>query len=56
MTNLGKYNKFWIALIGAAVSLITIYFAGEPWVVVVVNFLTAVGVYTVPNTTSYRVN
>jgi len=50
MFTLGKYSKFWIALIGAGVSLLTIYFGAAEWVTVLVNFLTAIGVYTTPNT------
>ncbi len=47
--NLSKYNKLWIALAGAAVQLLTVYFPTEPWVPIVIAFLTAVGVYTAKN-------
>lgn len=44
-----KYNKFIIAIVGAIVALVTIYFGAQPWVPVLVNFLTAIGVYAAPN-------
>lgn len=49
--SLGKYSKFWIALIGALVALLTIYFGAQPWLPILVNFLTAIGVYYAPNRT-----
>lgn len=47
--NLSKYNKLWIALAGAGVQLVLTYFPTEPWVPILIAFLTAVGVYQVPN-------
>lgn len=52
MFSLGKYSKFWIALIGALVALGGFYYGAETWFIVVVNFLTAIGVYSIPNTSS----
>ena len=48
---LGKYTKFWVALIGAVVALLTIYFGAQPWLPILINFLTAIGVYAATNTT-----
>lgn len=43
-------RKFYIALIGAALQLIPIFIQPQPdWYGVLVAFLTAIGVYTVPN-------
>lgn len=49
MKNLAKYNKLWVALVGAGVQLLTIYFGSAEWLPVVVAFLTAAGVYQVKN-------
>lgn len=49
--NLGKYNKLWLALIGALVAfLIQFYGADNSIVTLVVGLLTALGVYAAPNT------
>jgi hypothetical protein len=50
MFTLGKYSKFWVALIGALVAIGGLYFGAEPWFLIVVNLLTALGVYQVQNT------
>ena len=47
--NLAKYNKLWVALAGAAIQLVLIYFPTEPWVPVLLAFATALGVRQVPN-------
>lgn len=44
-----QYNKLWIALLGAIVTTLTVYFPSEQWVTMLVTFLTALGVYSVPN-------
>ena len=44
-----QYNKLWIALIGAIITTLTVYFPTEQWVTILVTFLVAVGVYTAPN-------
>lgn len=48
----GQYNKLWIALIGAGVQLVSIYFPTAEWVPVLIAFLTAIGVFQVPNKVS----
>ena len=49
IASLAKYNKLWIALLGAVVNLLVVYFAGAEWVNILVSFLTAIGVYSVRN-------
>lgn len=44
-----KYNKFIIALVGAAVAAASVLFSDAEWLPIVVSFLTAIGVYQVPN-------
>lgn len=44
-----RYAKFWVAMGGFGVSLLTTYFAEATWLPAVLQFLTAVGVFTVPN-------
>jgi type IV secretory pathway VirB2 component (pilin) len=50
MFSLGKYSKFWIALIGAIVSGLTLYFGSNEWITILVTFLSAIGVFASPNT------
>lgn len=45
-----KYAKFWVAIGGFLVSLVTTYFADATWLPAFLQFLTAIGVFTVPNT------
>lgn len=47
--NLGRYAKFWTALVGFVVSLLSIYFNNAEWLPALIAFLTALGVYAVPN-------
>lgn len=44
-----QYNKLWIALLGAILTTLTVYFPSEQWVTLIVTFLTAAGVYAAPN-------
>ena len=48
--NLSRYNKFIVALLGAAVLFAQQYFGSDTdWVATVISVLTALGVYQVPN-------
>jgi type IV secretory pathway VirB2 component (pilin) len=49
--NMGKYNKFIVAIVGGVVSGLNLYFGdGNPeWVGMLVAIVTALGVYQVPN-------
>jgi hypothetical protein len=51
LTNLSKYNKFLIALVGALILGLSTYYGEEQpeWFVTVVGVLTSLGVYIVPN-------
>jgi len=44
-----KYNKLIVALVGAAVAGLNIYFNSPEWVQMLIPLLTAVGVYQVKN-------
>lgn len=44
-----KYAKFWVAMGGFGVSLLTTYFSEAAWLPSVLQLLTALGVFTVPN-------
>lgn len=44
-----KYNKLWVALLGAIVTTLTVYFPSSQWITLIVTFLTAAGVYAAPN-------
>lgn len=44
-----QYNKLWIAVLGASVSIASLYFGTEQWFTITINLLTALGVYTVAN-------
>lgn len=46
---LARYNKFWIALLGAVLTVVVQHFGDQSAVQVVVAILTALGVYQVPN-------
>lgn len=46
---MSKYNKLWIALLGAVVTALVGYFADNDTVQSLVPFLTAIGVYQIPN-------
>lgn len=48
--NLGRYSKFVTAIIGQALTFITLYEGSSHWVAVVVAVAGALGVYAVPNT------
>lgn len=43
------YNKFLIALLGAVLNVVVLFYGNNPYVSVAVGFLTAVGVHQVPN-------
>lgn len=43
------YNKFLIALIGGAVATLSYLYADATWLPPLMSFLTALGVYQVPN-------
>lgn len=50
MDNLGKYNKLWVALVGAVVIIAIRHFgADNMYVLDLISLLTAAGVYQVPN-------
>ena len=44
-----KYTKFLVALGGFALSVFTTYFPDAQWLTPLVAFLTAVGVFQLPN-------
>ena len=44
-----KYNKLIVAFVGAVLTTLTVVYPTNQWVTIVVTFLTALGVYTVPN-------
>lgn len=44
-----KYNKFVVAIVGGIVAALTYLYGTSDWLPVVVNLLTALGVYRVPN-------
>lgn len=44
-----RYTKFWVALGGFAVSLLSLYFPDQPWLPPTVAFLTALGVFQAKN-------
>jgi uncharacterized membrane protein len=46
-----QYNKLWIALLGAILTVLTVYLPTSQWVTVLVTFVTALGVYAAPNKT-----
>lgn len=47
--NPGSYAKFYVALTGAFVALLTAYFGDAQWLPILVSFLTAIGVYVKEN-------
>jgi hypothetical protein len=47
--NPGKYQKFWIALAGFAITTLTTYFPDASWLTPLTAFLTAIGVLQIPN-------
>lgn len=49
LDKLAKYNKLWVALLGAAVTTAMQFYPTNKWVMIVVVFATALGVYQVPN-------
>lgn len=44
-----KYNKLIVALVGAAVAGLNLYFNSPDWVQLLIPLLTAAGVYQVKN-------
>lgn len=46
---LARYNKLWVALLGAIVTVFVQMYGSNAKVQVVVAVLTALGVYTTPN-------
>lgn len=46
---LQPYNKFLVALLGAVLSTIAQFYGDNPYIVMVITVLTALGVYQVPN-------
>lgn len=44
-----KYNKLWIALAGAIITVLVDYFGNHELVAQLIPFLTALGVYRTPN-------
>ena len=46
---MNKYNKLIVALVGAVVSFIGVFFNSPEWLQIIVPVLTAAGVYQVPN-------
>lgn len=51
---MAKYNKFIVAIVGAVISGLNLYFGdGNPeWVAMLIAVATALGVYQVPNKVS----
>lgn len=48
--SLGTYSKFIVALVGAAVAAVTLYYETTPdWLQALIPVLTALGVYQTPN-------
>lgn len=48
--NLGRYSKFVTAVIGQALTYLTLFEGTNHWVSLVVAVASALGVYAVPNT------
>ena len=44
-----QYNKLWIALLGAVLTVLSVYFPSAQWVTILITFATAFGVYAAPN-------
>jgi len=45
-----KYSKFIVAIVGAVVTGITLYYGETPeWLTAIIPFLSAIGVYSVSN-------
>jgi hypothetical protein len=51
---MSKYAKFITAAIGAGVAICAELGVDEAWVTIAVTFLTAIGVYVVPNATDFE--
>jgi hypothetical protein len=49
MKDLAKYNKLWVALAGAVLTVLIDYFSDNQTVANLIPFLTAIGVYQVRN-------
>jgi hypothetical protein len=54
MKNISKYNKFYVAIVGATLTWITVALADDKvttqeWVGLAVAVATALGVYQIPN-------
>lgn len=47
--SMSKYNKLWVALAGAVVTVLVTFFSDNQVVHNLIPFLTAIGVYQVPN-------
>lgn len=47
--NWSKYNKFWVALAGVALSALSFYFSDASWLPFVIQAAAAIGVYQVTN-------
>lgn len=49
ITNVAKTRKFWVSVVGGAVTFLTLQFNSPDWLSTVTLALTALGVYQVPN-------
>ena len=47
-----KYNKFIIAIVGAVLNVVAVQFASSKYAAIAIAIATALGVYTVPNSTT----
>jgi hypothetical protein len=50
--DLKPYNKFFVALLGAALTTVSQFYGNNPYVAMVLTLLTALGVYSTPNKVS----
>lgn len=44
-----NYNKFVVAIAGGVVAVLSYLYSDATWLPILINLLTAVGVYSVPN-------
>lgn len=44
-----KYAKAWVAILGATLASVSVVYGDAPWLTVLTTFITAYGVYMVPN-------
>ena len=49
ISSVTKTRKFWIGMLGAVVNALAVYVFGQPEFSPLLGFLTALGVYQVPN-------